>query len=152
MIFWIQTGFRRIQTGYKTVKSKDFWIQSGCFWIWVHDFLDPSGSRLDTNWMQITKSKDFWMLLDTLGYFGIWVQDSSGCIWILVNLGGYTRIKKEKVHKKNRESPRNFGYKMYPEATPTRSRTYTMDTEKIYLLNKSGRYVSGRLRLWSRWG
>jgi hypothetical protein len=43
-------------------------------------------------------------------------------------------IQKEKVQEKNRESPRNFGYKMYPEATPTRSRTYTMDTEKILFI------------------
>jgi len=53
--------------------------------------------------------------------------------WIRVDTGW---MRKEKVHKKNRESPRNFGYKMYPEATPTRSRTYTMDTEKILLFFK----------------
>jgi len=54
--------------------------------------------------------------------------------WMFLDFAGYNWIQKLKAHEKNHESHDFFGYKLDSEATPTRSRTYTMDTEKILFI------------------
>jgi hypothetical protein len=65
---------------------------------------------------------------------------------------GYKWIHVDTELQKSKKHWSQSGYKVDTKMTRSHSRVYTGGYRKRYhLLNKSVRYVSGRLRLWSRW-